>query len=153
MCIIFATLHDHVTNYSFWWSFCPFTFCFEIFNLSLLFKFTNFSPSHCHAMSPTWGILTSTVLREGQVRAPLSKACRLTMGHIEPPGAHSHWGGSAEVYHSLPSTAKVSTSTGMHMDSFTLGLCMSHCSHVLFSHSLYNYITFFGKNTCFSFVC
>jgi len=88
----YATLHDHVTNYSFWWSFCPFTFCFEIFNLSLLFIFTNFSPSHCHAMSPSRGFLTSTVLREGLVRAPLSKACRLTMGHTEPPGAHSHWG-------------------------------------------------------------
>jgi hypothetical protein len=56
------------------------------------------------------------------------------------------WWGSAEADHSLPSTAKVITSTGMHMDSFTLRLYMSHFVHMYhFPHTLYSYIIFYEK--------
>ena len=116
--------------------------------------FTTFSPSYCHAMSPSRGFLTSTVLREEQETVTFSKAYRLTIGRTQPPGALSHWDG-AEADHSPLSRAKVSTSMGMHMDSFTLRLCMSHTVNMYnFPHTLYNYIIFFEKqHTCFSFVC
>jgi len=66
------------------------------------------------------------------------------MGHTEPPDAHP--GGGAESNHSPPSTAKVSTSTGMHMDSITRRLCMSHFVHMYqFPHTLYNYVILLEK--------
>jgi len=112
----YATFHDQVTNYSFWWDFILLNFISR-FVTCLLFMFTTFSPSRCHALS-----------------VPFSKACGLAMEYTEPPGAHSNWRGAGmlKLTIHLHLQVKVSTSTDMHMDSVTLRLCMFHLLHLFF---------------------
>jgi hypothetical protein len=133
----YDTFHDHITNSSFWCSFCPFTFC-------LTCLYCSCSPLFPYHIVMQWVLLVDFSFE------------RLLQSMQTHYGAqtHSHGGGgeeeeeSAEADHSLPSTAKVITSTGMHMDSFTLRLCMPHFVHTYhFPHTLYNYITFFWKIT------
>jgi hypothetical protein len=145
----YGTLHDHITNYSFWWGFCPFTCCFEIFNLSLLFMFTIFNPISLSCNESSYGISyfnsferqasESSLLQSMQIHYGAYRATRCTF---------SLRGGGVKSDNLSPSIAKVSTSTGMHMDRFTLMLCMSHFVHMYhFPHTLYNYIIFFWKIT------
>jgi hypothetical protein len=137
ICVSFyATYQDNVTNYSFEWAIILLHFILR-FVTCLLFMFTTFSPSHC-AMCPSRGFLTSIVLREGKVSVSFSKACRLAMGHTQPPGAHSDWEGEMlklTIHFHLQ--LRLAQAQACTWTAFLWGSYVQFCSHVPFSpHSI-----------------